>query len=363
MYFFMTGFYYSSMVLCLKGFICLWHKSYGSIVKAALLTGFGAHIISCTPDNMNNKNQANAVEVVRFEQKLFNTDIYALHDTARLLLEQYPDFVALFSSRIIEIGDTASDAFSDKLLYFVSDKSIYELAVRTKDVFADFSDQQQGLNKGLVAYQKNFPAKPLPVVYTYVSGLNQSIVTGQEILGISLDKYLGVEEPLYDKVYPPIPQYIRQNMQPVYIVSDALKAWVLSDIDYQPEKNTLLTQILYEGKAFYITKQLLPEVADSLLWGFTAKQFEFCTHSEKEMWTYLIDQRLLFTSDRFRIAQFTNPGPFTKEFTSESPARAAVWIGYRIVESYMQRNKSVSLPELAASNNYQDILNQSRYNP
>lgn len=339
------------------------YKSSWNFVKIIVFVGLGAVLYSCSSGAKKKDSPESRVDIIRFEQKIFGTDIYAFHDTTNLLLAQYPDFMALFSSRIIEIGDTASEAFSDNLLYFVSDKSIHQLAVRTKEVFADFSIQQQGLTEGLVAYRKNFPEKPLPVVYTYVSGLNQSIVTGQSILGISLDKYLGVGEPLYEKVYPPIPLYLRQTMQPDFIVPDAIKAWVLSDIDYQPAKNTLLTQILYEGMAYYIAGQLLPEVPDSLLWGFTAKQLEFCANSEKEMWAYLIDQKLLFTSDRFRIAQFTNPGPFTKDFMSESPARAAVWIGCRIIESFMERNKSVSLSELAGMNDYQEILNQSRYNP
>ena len=53
-----------------------------------------------------------------------------------------------------------------------------------------------------------------------------------------------------------------------------------------------------------------------------------------------------FETDRITIQKFTGSGPFTNNFTRESPARAAVWLGWRIVEEYMQYNARVSLQDL-----------------
>ena len=63
------------------------------------------------------------------------------------------------------------------------------------------------------------------------------------------------------------------------------------------------------------------------------------------MWQYLIEKDLLFSTDQLTIRKLTGEAPFTSYFTNESPGRAAVWIGFRIVESYMVKNPDISLEE------------------
>jgi hypothetical protein len=108
---------------------------------------------------------------------------------------------------------------------------------------------------------------------------------------------------------------------------------------------------------------MIPEGPDTLKWGFSARDLNFCLSNEKSIWTSLIENKYLFSTDRFTIDKFILEGPFTKDFGRESPARAAVWIGYRIVSAYMEKNDHVSLPELMEERDYMKVLNQSAYNP
>ena len=85
--------------------------------------------------------------------------------------------------------------------------------------------------------------------------------------------------------------------------------------------------------------------------------------NEKKMWSYLIENKLLFSTDFFTINKFINDGPFTKDFSNESPARAANWIGLQIVNSYRKNNSDVNLEELMKNNNVQEILTLSKYSP
>jgi hypothetical protein len=89
---------------------------------------------------------------------------------------------------------------------------------------------------------------------------------------------------------------------------------------------------------------------------------DFCSNNEKQMWTYLIEEKLLFITDHFRINQFIEESPFTKDFSTDSPGKAAVWIGYRIIESYVKKN-NISIGQLSHENDFQYMLNESRYNP
>jgi hypothetical protein len=113
---------------------------------------------------------------------------------------------------------------------------------------------------------------------------------------------------------------------------------------------------------FYV-KSMLPHQPDSLIMGFSDEEMNFCLNNEAEMWEYLVENKLLFETDRMTIRKFTGVGPFTKDFTSESPARAAVWIGWRIVEAYSRKNPHIGLKEIMNEKDYQKILTISEYNP
>ena len=68
----------------------------------------------------------------------------------------------------------------------------------------------------------------IPEVYAQIGSLDQSIIVGNGMIGICLDKYLGVEYALYLK-----PQYgysleQRKMMQRQYIVPDCVGFYLLS---------------------------------------------------------------------------------------------------------------------------------------
>jgi uncharacterized protein YjaZ len=108
---------------------------------------------------------------------------------------------------------------------------------------------------------------------------------------------------------------------------------------------------------------MMPRMADSLKIGFTKKQLEFCKKNEASMWTYLAEQKMLFTTDRMNIKRFMDDGPYTSAFGDESPARAGAWLGWQIVRSYMKEHKEMKLADLMNNNDFQSILNQSGYQP
>lgn len=318
-------------------------------------------LVACGDGDTTSK--AVDVEVVRFEKELFSMDVYAPEAKTKELLKKYPHFMPLYTNRVINIGDTIRPYVTDGLAAFVTDLAMYELFNSVDSVFEDFSACEATIAEGLGRFQEHFPEKQIPVVYTYVSGLNQTLVVGDGVLGISLDKYLGANNELYTKVYPPIPQYLKSNMEPAYVGVDAVRAWVSSEINYTPIKDNLLSKMLNEAMALYVTRQVLPNVSDTLLWGFSGEQLRFCVDNEAEMWKYLIQQKLLFSTDYMVINKLVEPGPFTKDFTRDSPARAVVWVGYQIIDAYMQRNNKLTLSELIKEVDYQRILNESRYNP
>ena len=49
-------------------------------------------------------------------------------------------------------------------------------------------------------------------------------------------------------------------------------------------------------------------------------------------------------------------GPFTPGFPRESPGHIGEWIGYRMVEGYLEKNPDVTFPQLFAMHDPQAIL-------
>jgi hypothetical protein len=108
---------------------------------------------------------------------------------------------------------------------------------------------------------------------------------------------------------------------------------------------------------------ILPDKADSVIFGFTAKQIKWCKNNEKTMWITLIEDKLLFSTDYFTIRKLTELAPYTTQFTNESPGKACNWIGYNIISKYMKNNPETSLRELMDNDDYHKIFEQAKYKP
>ncbi|MCG8700251.1 MAG: hypothetical protein MI922_19515 [Bacteroidales bacterium] len=319
-------------------------------------------LFACKYENSITYDKVN-VKLTRFDKELFSQDIYSISDSLNYFHKKHPEFFSLYTNRIIEVGDITQEGFPLRFKLFFTNKTIYQAQKRVSEVYKDISDIELQLSDALGIFNYYFSDRYLPKLYTHVSGFNQSIVTSDNIISVSLDKYLGKEEAFYNMMYPPIPAYLRQNMIRQRIPIDIVYALGTMEFPFQPQKKDLLSHMIYEGMLKHFTKTLFPNENDTLIWGYTPAQLEFCQKNEESMWVYLVEQKLLFETDEFSINKYINDAPFTKDFTKESPGKAVTYVGYQIVQSYLKRNEDLSLAELMEETNYHQIMNEARYNP
>lgn len=277
-----------------------------------------------------------------------------------VLKNKYDGFFDLFTYRMINIGGAEQENFPEMLNSFVSDTLIRQLQKNVADKI-DTLQLRQDLLMAFKHYKYYFPKKELPVIYTCISGFNQSVVTAEMLVGISLDKYLGSNSRFYQQLG--LPLYKRRNMHPGRIVPEVMYAWAVTEWPKTDNANNLLSQMIHEGKMLYFMDAMLPEMSDTLKIGFTKKQLDYCVKSEASMWTFLAEQKLLFTTERMNIKRFIDDGPNTTTFTDQSPARTGAWLGWQVVRSYMKQHKDVQLSDLMNNADFQLILNQSGYQP
>lgn len=301
------------------------------------------------------------LEIRRLELDLFSLDFDSIPESIPYLYDRYGEFFDLFNYQIIHIGGARQPTYPDYLRSFLTDYMNNQVYQKTLEVFPETDELEATLREAFRRYRVHFPEADIPAVSTFISGFNQSIVTGEGILAIGLDNYLGTDCEFYPRLGKH--RYQIRNMHPGKIPSDCLMGWGMTEFGYNDSVDNVLTNMIYNGMMACFTKWMLPDEPDSLIMGFTAAQMAFCRKNEARMWEYLVEHKILFKSDRMTELKFTGNGPFTGDFTRESPARAAIWIGWRIVEQYMKRNPEVSLAELMQDGDYQKILTLSRYNP
>ena len=92
-------------------------------------------------------------------------------------------------------------------------------------MYANVDDLNNQLSESLHRLKTWLPGMRIPMVYTQIGALAQSIVVGDASVGICLDKYLGADYPLYKKYYEPEQ---RATMQRRNIVPDFLSCYLLS---------------------------------------------------------------------------------------------------------------------------------------
>lgn len=327
----------------------------------AILFFFIMALVSCNTDDKPENVPPIQLKAVPFYKDLFSLNVDSIPNKIPYLIQSYSPFFELFGSTVIHIGYPEEKRFGMLLQQFVSD---YHMQTVFKDIEKEFDNTielDHELQNGFSLFAYYFPNKPIPQIYYYHGGFNQSIITTDSIIGIGLDKYLGSNYPYYQRLG--LPEYQRIKMRKEYISIDAMRYYLYGIFPFNAEQDNVLSHLIYEGKIQYVLEKCFPNIDDTLKFGFSKNQLTWCEKSERSMWQYLIDKKMLFSTDLMDIKRYTNDGPFTTTFPRESPARAAVWIGYRIVNRFMQKNKNITFTQLMLESDAQKISQQSEYNP
>ncbi|MFZ5941815.1 MAG: hypothetical protein ACOYXB_14690 [Bacteroidota bacterium] len=301
------------------------------------------------------------VDLERFDRDVFLMSPGNEEEAIRGFYESYGDFFDVFNVHVISIGPASQKYYPSYLSMFVNDPENREVYNYTSEVFADCSGLEEELSLGFRHYLYYYPDSIVPRVIGYVSRFNQKLFTVGRYIGVGLDQYLGSDCRYYEMLRTPA--YQRYNNRKEKIPSDVMRIWASSLYPYNDSLDNLLNHMIYNGMLDYFTEAMLPGEPDSLRLGFTPLQTKWCQNNEQQMWTYLIEHKLLFSTDPMVIKKLTDDAPYTYYFTGESPGKAANWQGLQIVRAYVKRNPEVSLPRLMAVRDYQQILTGSRYDP
>ena len=117
------------------------------------------------------------------------------------------------------------------------------------------SDVEEQLTSAFDRLKTLLPGFEVPRVYTQISSLDQSIVAGDGFLGISLDKYLGSDYPLYLKYGYTERQ--RSMMDRTAIVPDCIGFYLLGLFPFPENDTTQAARNRHMGKIQYVVNQVM----------------------------------------------------------------------------------------------------------
>ena len=245
----------------------------------------------------------------------------------------------------------------------MTDPVLQEVALATDTVFPDTKEFEKELNDAWRHYQYYYPEASVPMVFSYISGLDfeYPIQLHEGILLIALDMYLGKDYTTYGEAR--IPQYRIRRATHEHLIRDVMMETGNMIPSKYKEENILLDQIIEKGKLLYFLDATLPDIHDTIKIGYSEAQLKWCKENEPNLWAFIIENELLFSSDYEKTQKLIIDAPFTSYFPDGSPGRTGWWVGWQIVRNFMDKNADVTIPKLMEELTARQILDNSSYNP
>lgn len=319
-------------------------------------------IFSCKTKNTPDVSGVQvSLQTERFEKDFFSID--TLHPTASLdaLNKKHPGFTQDFLFNIL--GTTPDSADRDIRSFIGSYHSIYE---RVPDIFGDFSKTAADVKKGMQFVHYYFPAYKLPTrLITFVGPINSygNIIT-PNALAVGLQLYLGKDYPLYlstmgQQMYP---FFISRRFSKEYIPVNCIRNIVDDMFPVNNLGKPLVEQMVEAGKRLYLMDLLMPAEADSIKTGYTQKQLDECYRSEKNIWSFFLQNDLLYGTDPNLTRDYMNDGPNTQAFGDASPGNIGQFVGWQIVKKWMNKNPETT-PAALMTKSPRTIFDEAKYRP
>lgn len=297
-----------------------------------------------TKETAENIQKTINISLERFDVKFLNINSENLPQ----LKSEYP---FLFPSQF-------QDTF---WLQKVKNKDFISLNQEVKKVFPETSNLEDKIEYLISRVKHFFPKEKTPRVIGLVNEviLDKKAMYTNDFIFLSLDCYLGKN----NRMYNGISDYQRQNLEPSQILPDLVTSFGYRKTVPSNDKS-LISEMVYFGKIHYLKDVLLPEAKDFEKIGYTEQQYKWCVENEAQIWSYLIENNLLYDNNLKTYQRFMEEAPFTKfglEIDADSPGKIGQWIGWQIVRSYMENNE-ISLEELMKKD-ATELFNKSKYKP
>jgi hypothetical protein len=306
-------------------------------------------LTACSNDQQAPVPKVDLSEVsIPFEARRFDLDLKQadFSDPAKLratLNAHYGNFLCHFMEDILRIAPCYPDSNVIALSKFVEHPDMRSLQTEIERKFGPETIKQANLQfeEALKRWHHFFPDSIVPSVVYMNSGFNYSAFSTDSILAVGLDFYLGRTDSIVRLLSPDVfPEYIKKDMKEAYLVVNPIRDFAWHQINKLPVNHTnieLIKLLIQQGKVLYLTDLMLPETADSLKMNWTPEEWQWAEENEFKIWKEIANDKVMFRRDYNKNKKWIDFAPFTnaENLPQNAPPQLGIWIGWRMVRSYM----------------------------
>ncbi len=172
----------------------------------------------------------------------------------------YPMQTRTLIEDVLRIGKVDDQQINTKFLRFYQDSTLQAIISEAEQQYANMDDINRQLTKAFDYLKNEIPNLEVPEVYSQIGSLDQSIIVGNNTIGICLDKYLGSRYPLY---LNPRYGYKKEQLAMMdrrYIVPDCIGFYLLSLYPLASDHiTTQLERDIHIGKIQWVVNKVLGE--------------------------------------------------------------------------------------------------------
>ena len=294
------------------------------------------------------------LEFDRYEEVLFNLDTADFQAELMNVQDRYRVFLG---------GDLNNPDAVQYLKDFATDPFSITLYEKVKAVFPDLKQIEPVVEDVFAHFHYYYPEIELPKkAFTCITGVHPDEPPVQIIddqLVISLDWYLDDEE-LYDQIGMPRYMSLRRNVSTLAKeVAEQLYMYYLYEWRKQGQ---IVGEMVFYGRRDFFVEAMCPELPDSVLLGYSSKQWQWAVENEGQVWADIVGNRRLYDASLDAYMMFFGDGPFTQAYSNDAPSRLGEFFGLNISRSYFSNNE-VSLQDLMQRKDLQNVFQDSGYKP
>lgn len=174
-------------------------------------------------DDEENNSIVKVERYDRLEYRYLTTGDYS---ALQEMNTEYPMETRTLIEDVLQLGDATDPDINNKFINFYQDTRLQSLITTAETQYADMDSLNAQFNRTFTNLKRMLPDLKIPRIYAQLTALDQSVIVGDQTIGISLDKYLGANYPGYKQYYPADQ---RKIMTREYIVPDCIVFYLMSE--------------------------------------------------------------------------------------------------------------------------------------
>ena len=290
----------------------------------------------------------------RYEEVLFNLDTANFQEELIKNQDRYRVFLG---------GDLNNPDAVRYLKDFATDPFSITLYSKVHAAFPDIKKVEAAVEDVMAHFHYYYPDIELPKkAFTCITGVHPDEPPVQIIddqLVISLDWYLDDEE-VYDQIGMPRYMSLRRTMPTLSKeVAECLYMYYLYEWRKQGQ---IVSEMVFYGRRNFFVEAMCPELADSVLLGYSSDQWQWAVQNEGQVWADIVGSKRLYDAGLDAYMMFFGDGPFTQAYSNDAPSRLGEFFGLNIIRSYAS-NHEFALQDLVNRKDLQVIFQDSGYKP